>query len=70
MPVLCHRHSQALQASLSTRVNSESAVRFPIEWISDRKAVEYRYLTGQAERDSASLITTSGYDVIFYVAIL
>ena len=50
--------------------NSESAVRFLIEWVSDGEAEARRYLADHAEPDGASLIATSGPDVIGYVAIV
>jgi GNAT superfamily N-acetyltransferase len=50
--------------------NSESAVRFHIEWVSDGEAEARRYLTDHAEPDGASFIATDGSDVIGYVAIV
>jgi GNAT superfamily N-acetyltransferase len=50
--------------------NSESAVRFLIEWLSDGEAEARTYLTGHAEPDGTSLIATNGPDVIGYVAIV
>ncbi len=50
--------------------NSESAVRFLIEWVSDGEAEARRYLANHAKPDGASLIATSGSDVIGYVAIV
>ena len=50
--------------------NSESAVRFLIEWVSDGEAEARRYLADHAEPDGASLIATGGSDVIGYVAIV
>ena len=50
--------------------NSESTVRFLIEWISDGEAEARRYLADHAEPDGASLIATDGSDVIGYVAIV
>jgi hypothetical protein len=44
--------------------NSESAVRFLIEWISDGEADARSYLADHAEPDGASLIATDGSDVI------
>jgi GNAT superfamily N-acetyltransferase len=49
--------------------NSESTVRFLIEWVSDGEADARSYLADHAERDGASLIATDGSDVIGYVAI-
>ena len=50
--------------------NSESAIRFLIEWVSDGEAEARRYLADHAEPDGASLIATGGSDVIGYVAIV
>jgi len=50
--------------------NSESVVRFLIEWVSDGEAEARRYLADHAEPDGASLIATAGSDVIGYVAIV
>jgi len=50
--------------------NSESAVRFLAEWVSDGEAEARRYLADHAEPDGASLIATDGSDVIGYVAIV
>jgi hypothetical protein len=50
--------------------NSESAVRFLIEWVSDGEAEARTYLGDHAEPDGASLIATDGADVIGYVAIV
>ena len=49
--------------------NSESAVQFLIEWVSDGEAKARAYRAGHAEPDGASLIATDGADVIGYVAI-
>ena len=49
--------------------NSESTVRFLIEWVSDGEAEARSYLADHAEPDGASLIATDGSDVIGYVAI-
>jgi GNAT superfamily N-acetyltransferase len=50
--------------------NSESVVRFLIEWVSDGEAEARRYLAEHAEADGASLIAMAGSDVIGYVAII
>jgi GNAT superfamily N-acetyltransferase len=50
--------------------NSESAVRFLIEWVSDGEAEARRYLANHAEPDGASLIAMDGADVIGYAAIV
>jgi GNAT superfamily N-acetyltransferase len=50
--------------------NSESAVRFLIEWVSDDEAEARRYLADHAEPDGTSLIATSGSDAVGYVAIV
>jgi hypothetical protein len=50
--------------------NSESTIRFLIEWVSDGEAEARRYLADHAEPDGASLIATDGPDVIGYVAIV
>ena len=49
--------------------NSESTVRFLIEWVSDGEAEARRYLADHAEPDGTSFIATDGPDVIGYVAI-
>ena len=50
--------------------NSESTVRFLIEWVNDGEAEARSYLAEHAEPDGASLIATDGSDVIGYVAIV
>jgi GNAT superfamily N-acetyltransferase len=50
--------------------NSESAVRFLIEWASDGEADARRYLADHAEPDGTSLIATRGPDIIGYAAIV
>jgi GNAT superfamily N-acetyltransferase len=50
--------------------NSESAVRFLIEWVSDGEAEARRYLADHAEPDGASLIATCGPDVIGCVSMM
>ena len=50
--------------------NSESTVRFLIEWVSDGEVEARSYLADHAEPDGASLIATDGSDVIGYVAIV
>ncbi len=50
--------------------NSESTVRFLIEWVSDGEAEARSYLADHAEPDGAILIATNGSDVIGYVAIV
>jgi GNAT superfamily N-acetyltransferase len=50
--------------------NSESAVRFLTEWVSDGAAEARRYLADHAEPDGTSLIATSGSDAVGYVAIV
>jgi GNAT superfamily N-acetyltransferase len=60
----------ALPSSLSTRGNSESAVQFLIEWVSDSEAEARRYLADHAEPEGASLIATCCPDVLGYVAIV
>ena len=50
--------------------NSESTVRFLIEWVSDGEAEARSYLADHAEPDGASLIATNRSDVIGYVAIV
>jgi len=49
---------------------SEPAARFLIDWVSDGEAEARRYLADHAEPDGASLVATSGSDVIGYVAIV
>jgi len=50
--------------------NSESAVRFLTEWVSNGEAEARAYLADHAEPDGASLIAADGADVIGYVAIV
>ena len=50
--------------------NSELAVRYLIEWVSDGEAGARRYLVDHAEPDGAGLIATGGSDAIGYVAIV
>jgi GNAT superfamily N-acetyltransferase len=50
--------------------NSESAVRFLLEWVTDGEADARRYLSDHAEPDGTSLIATSGSDAVGYVAIV
>jgi GNAT superfamily N-acetyltransferase len=50
--------------------NSESAVRFLIEWVSDGEAEARRYLADHAEPDGTSLIAVSGSEAVGYVAIV
>ncbi len=50
--------------------NSESAVRFLIEWVTDGEAEARRYLVDHAEPDGTGLIATSGSDAVGYVAIV
>ena len=50
--------------------NSESTVRFLIEWVSDGEAEARSYLADHAEPDGASFIATDGPDAIGYVAIV
>jgi GNAT superfamily N-acetyltransferase len=50
--------------------NSESAVRFLIEWVSDGEDEARRYLADHVEPDGTSLIATSGSDAVGYVAIV
>jgi hypothetical protein len=44
--------------------NSESAVRFLIEWVSDGEAEARSYLAGHAAPEGASFIAAHGHDVI------
>jgi GNAT superfamily N-acetyltransferase len=50
--------------------NSESAVRFLAEWVSDGEAEARRYLAGHVEPDGTCLIATSDCDVVGFVAIV
>ena len=50
--------------------NSESAVQFLIEWVSDGEAEARTYLADHAAPNGASLITMDGADIIGYVAIV
>ena len=50
--------------------NSESTVRFLIEWVSDGDAEARSYLADHAEPDGVSVIATDGSDIIGYVAIV
>lgn len=49
--------------------NSESAVRFLIEWVSDGEDEARRYLADHVEPDGTSLIATRGSNAVGYVAI-
>jgi GNAT superfamily N-acetyltransferase len=49
--------------------NSEPAIRFLTEWVSDGEAEARRYLADHAEPEGASLVAAHGHDVIGYVAI-
>ena len=50
--------------------NSESTIRFLIEWVSDGEAEARSYLADHAEPDGASFTAMDGSDVIGYVAIV
>lgn len=50
--------------------NSESTVRFLIEWVSDGEGEARRYLAHHVEPDGVSLIATSGSGVIGYLAMV
>jgi GNAT superfamily N-acetyltransferase len=50
--------------------NSESAVRFLAEWVTDGEAEARRYLADHAEPGGTSLIATTGSDAVGYVAIV
>jgi GNAT superfamily N-acetyltransferase len=50
--------------------NSESAIRFLIEWVSDGEPEARSYLADHTEPEGASLAATHGYDVIGYIAIV
>ena len=50
--------------------NSESAVRFLIEWVGDGETEARRYLADHVEPDGSSLIATRGPDVIGYVSMV
>ena len=50
--------------------NSESAIRFLIEWVSDSEAGARSYLAGHADPEGASLVAVHGHDVIGYAAIV
>jgi GNAT superfamily N-acetyltransferase len=50
--------------------NSESAVRFLIEWVSDGEAEARSYLADHAEPEGTSLVAVLGNGVIGYVAIV
>jgi GNAT superfamily N-acetyltransferase len=50
--------------------NSESAIRFLIEWVSDGEAGARSYLAGHADPEGASLVAVHGHDVIGYAAIV
>ena len=50
--------------------NSESAVRFLIEWVSEGEAGARSYLADHAEPEGANLVAVHGLDVVGYVAIL
>jgi GNAT superfamily N-acetyltransferase len=50
--------------------NSESAVRFLIEWVSDDEAEARSFLAGHAEPEGASFVAVHVHDVIGYAAIV
>ena len=50
--------------------NSESAVRFLIEWVSDGETEARNYLAGHADPEGARLVAAHGQDVIGYAAIV
>jgi GNAT superfamily N-acetyltransferase len=50
--------------------DSESAVRFLVEWVSDGEAEARTYLADHTEPDGASLIAVGGSGVIGYLAIV
>ena len=50
--------------------NSESAVRFLTDWVSDGEAEARRYLAGHTEPDGTGLIATGDSGVLGYVAIV
>lgn len=50
--------------------NTESAVRFLSEWVSDGEAEARRYLAGHTEPDGTSFIAVSGSGAVGYVAIV
>lgn len=50
--------------------NSESAVRFLIEWVSDGEAEARSYLADHAEPEGTSFVAAHGHDVIGYLAIV
>jgi GNAT superfamily N-acetyltransferase len=50
--------------------NTESAIRFLIEWVSDGEAEARRYLADHVEPDGTSLIAMSGSDAVGYIAIV
>lgn len=50
--------------------NSESAIRFLLDWLSDGEAEARSYLADHAEPEGASLVGAHGHDVIGYVAIV
>lgn len=50
--------------------NSESAIRFLLEWVSAGEAEARSYLADHAEPEGASLVAAHGHDVIGYVAMV
>ncbi len=50
--------------------NSESAIRFLIEWANDGEGEACSYLADHAEPEGTSLVAAHGHDVIGYVAIV
>ena len=59
-----------IAVQLVDEANSESAVRFLIEWVSDGEAEARTYLAHHTEPDGASLIAVGGSGVIGYLAIV
>ena len=70
MPVLCHGHSPGIAVQPVGEDNSESAVRFLIEWVSGGEAEARCYLADHAEPMGASLAAAHGHDVIGRAAVV
>ena len=70
MPVLGPVGLDDIAIQLVDEGNSESAVRFLTEWVSDGEDEARRYLADHVEPDGTSLIAASGSDAVGYVAIV
>ena len=66
----CPMGRDEIAVQLVDEGNSESAVRFLFEWVSDGEDEARRYLAAHAEPDGTSLIAASGSGAVGYAAIV